>query len=129
MFRPKSQQQTKRLRVAFLFALLIDWAFFFIASVLGWISYQRTLDGEIQDERSQYLQPSKEIILTCASIGTIGVLLIPIWIIKSLSKIRSKETLIVSRGTPLTRKWSLAGFVFSLVCLLVLIGITYRSHK
>lgn len=129
MFQLTSQQQTKRLRTVYSTALTIDGALFLTASVLGWVAYKNLIDNEVQNGESVYLQPSQEITLACASVSTLGMITMPIFIYRSWSKTKSSENVRRSRGTPLTRLWTLPGWLFSLASLVVIVGVAYHSQQ
>lgn len=121
MFKLTSQQQTKRLRTIFSTLLTIDGTLFMSASIIGWFAYQKSI------ENGSF--PSQEITLTCASIATVGSILLPIVIYQSWSKTLSSENVRRNRGTPLKRLWSLPGWFFSLASSIGIVGIAYHSQQ
>ncbi|PWN32166.1 uncharacterized protein FA14DRAFT_158099 [Meira miltonrushii] len=128
MFHLTSQQQTRRLRTVVSTALTIDEALFMSASVLSWIAYKTSIDDTLPNDVIINSWPSQEIALACASMSTVGMITLPILIHRSWSKTRSSEHVRRSRGTPLTRSWTLPGWLFSLTSLVIIVGVAYHSQ-
>ena len=126
MFYLTSQQQTRRLRTIYSTALTFDGILYTTSSIIGWIAYKNVLENEIQNGE---MRPLQGIVLTCASISTVGMITLPIVIYRSWFKTVSNGSTSRNRGTPLTRLWSLPGWICSLASLVVIIGVAYHSQQ